>query len=157
MQDFEELYAQYYARIFKYVMSLCHDPVLAEEITQDAFFRAFKSIGSFKGECQISSWLCQIAKNCYFSHVKREKKLRIKEIAPEQPDTGIEAQFIDRETAQGVHRILHGLREPYKEVFWLRHFGELGFQEIGGLFGKSESWARVTYYRAKMMIREEIK
>ena len=157
MQDFEELYAQYYARIFKYVMSLCHDPSLAEEITQDAFFRAFKSIGSFKGECQISSWLCQIAKNCYFSHVKREKNRLLREAAPAQADTGVEAQFIDRESAQGVHRILHGLREPYKEVFWLRHFGELNYQEIGALFGKSESWARVTYYRAKMMIREEIK
>ena len=156
MQDFEELYAQYYARIFKYVMSLCHDASLAEEITQECFFKAFKSIGSFKGDCQISSWLCSIAKNCFFSHFKRESR-RVNPPEEIASDTNIEAQFIDRDTAQDIHRILHGLREPYKEVFWLRSFGELNFREIGELFGKSESWARVTYYRAKIMIREEIK
>lgn len=157
MQDFETLYAQYYARVFKYVMSLCHNASLAEEITQECFFKAFKSIDSFRGECRVISWLCQIAKNCYFGHVKREKNRRLKEIPPAQAGTSIEERFIERESIHDIHRVLHGLREPYKEVFWLKHFGELTFKEIGELFDKSESWGRVTYYRAKMMIREEIK
>ena len=157
MQVFEELYAQYYARIFKYAMSLCHDLSLAEEITQDTFFRAFRNIGSFRGDCQLASWLCQIAKNCYFSHIRKEKHSQEFAYASAQAESTIEAQFIDREAARNIHRILHGLREPYREVFWLKHFGELSYKEIGELFDKSESWGRVTYYRAKMMIREEIK
>ena len=156
MQDFEEVYAQYYALVFKYVMSLCQRPSLAEEITQETFFRACKSIGRFKGGCRVSSWLCQIAKNCYITHGRREKLRRNVSPVEEHYDTGIEEQFLQKETAKSVHRVLHSLREPYKEVFWLKTFGELNCREIGELFSKSESWARVTYYRAKMMIREEL-
>ena len=157
MQDFDAIYAEYYARVYKYVMSLCQQPSLAEEITQDAFFKAFMSIKNFKGNCRLSSWLCQIAKNCYLSHIKHER-VRKKRLPDAAPPAGkdIEAQFLEQESARGIHRALHSLREPYKEVFWLKTFGELSFREIGELFGKSESWGRVTYYRAKMMIREEM-
>ncbi|MBQ8507964.1 MAG: sigma-70 family RNA polymerase sigma factor [Clostridia bacterium] len=156
MQDFEEIYAEYYARVYKYMMSLCQNPSLAEEITQEAFFKALKGIGSFKGDCKISSWLCQIAKNCYYSHLDRERARRnhLPEMPPGSMD--IEARFVEKEAAGSIHRVLHKLKEPYKEVFWLKTFGELSFREIGDLFGKGESWGRVTYYRAKMMIREEL-
>lgn len=156
MQDFDEIYAEYYLRVYRYVLWLCQNPTLAEEITQDAFFKAFKGIDGFKGDCKMSSWLCGIAKNCYYSHLKRE---RIRSgYSPEALENGdIEAQFLEKETALGIHRVLHGLREPYREVFWLKTFAELSYKEIGELFGKSESWGRVTYYRAKTMIREELK
>ena len=155
MQEFEEIYAEHYTLIFKYAMSLCGRPSLAEEITQEAFFKAFRRIGSFRGDCRISSWLCRIAKNCYLDHVRREQK-RIHEAGETQSGESPEALLVRKETAQDVHKALHRLREPYKEVFWLKTFGELSCREIGELFGKSESWGRVTYYRAKMMIREEM-
>ena len=96
-------------------------------------------------------------KSGWYSQLKREK-LRRERAPRELPgEADPEAQFLDKSAAQGIHRILHGLREPYKEVFWLKTFGELSFREIGDLFGKSESWGRVTYYRAKIMIKEELK
>ena len=103
MQDFEEVYAAYYARVFKYVMSLCHDASLAEEITQECFFKAFKGIEGFKGDCQIGSWLCAIAKNCYFSQIRKESR-RTKPPEEIPSDANIEAQFFDKENAQDIHR-----------------------------------------------------
>ena len=155
VQEFEEIYAEYYLRVYRYLLDLCRNPSLAEEITQEAFFKAYKGIGSFKGDCKISSWLCEIAKNSYFSHLKREKNRR--KFQPQDAPAGeIEARMLDSEAAMGIHKALHGLKEPYREVFWLKTFGELGFRQISELFGKTESWARVTYYRAKIMIREEL-
>lgn len=155
MQEFEEIYAQYYLRIYCYTLNLCKNPSLAEEITQDALFRAYKSIDSFKGECNISSWLCSIAKNCYFSHLKREK---MRQNLRHEADLSlnIEEKFFEKATAMDVHHALHRIKEPYREVFWLKTFGELTFRQISELFEKTESWARVTYYRAKLMIREEL-
>lgn len=155
MQEFEELYAQYYLRIYRYTLNLCKNPSLAEEITQDTLFRAYKSIDSFKGECSISSWLCSIAKNCYFSHLKREKNRR-KLYHDEVASFNIEDELLEKAAAMNVHHALHRIKEPYREVFWLKTFGELTFRQISELFEKTESWARVTYYRAKLMIREEL-
>lgn len=154
MQDFAQLYAQYYMRVYKFVLSMCRDPALAEEITQDSFFKAYQNIDRFKGECSISSWLCQIAKNSYYSHLKRSRKRQ--PLPSGDTSIDVEARLLEKEAAYGVHKTLHKLREPYKEVFWLKAFGELSFREIGELFDKSESWARVTYYRAKIKIREEL-
>lgn len=157
MQDFEALYTQYYLRVYKYVLTLCREPGIAEEITQDTFFRAFQNIEKFKGNCEISTWLCEIAKNCYFSHLKRMRTQHKYSGDEVHPGMNPEEKLLKSEQAYNLHRVLHGLKEPYKEVFWLKTFGELSFKQIAGLFVKSESWARVTYYRAKLKIREEIK
>ena len=156
MGDFDSIYSEYFTEVYRFVLSLCRDPVLAEEITQEAFFKALKSIDSFKGECRLGTWLCSIARNTYLSHAEKNKRLT--ELPEDMPDSlcSIEEKFDDKETARAIHRILHGMKEPYKEVFWQRAFGELSFAQIAGLFGKTETWARVTYYRAKMMIKEEL-
>lgn len=150
MTDIDEVYRTYFTDVYRYLVSLCRDPVLAEELTQDAFFRALKAIDGFNGSCSLYSWLCQIAKNCYFTYAKRQKR----ELPECAPDIDIEKSFLDRDAARSLHRILHALPEPYKEVFTLRTFGELPFSQIGELFGRSESWARVTYHRARLKIRE---
>lgn len=155
MQDFEELYEQYDRLVFKYVMGLCRDSLLAEEITQETFFKALRGIKAFKGNCSLGSWLCGIAKNVYYSQCRRRQSLPLSEVLELRDD--MEAKLLDRETARAIHRALHALREPYKEVFWLKTFAELSFREIEELFDKSESWGRVTYYRAKIMIREEMR
>lgn len=157
MKDFEKIYSEYYDTVFQYVLSLCRDEAWAEEITQEAFFKALKSIDTFRGECKLSVWLCQIAKNTLYTEAqKRQRQVDYPlEIVP--TDDNVEQKIFDKETAFELHKLLHQLNDPYKEVFWMRTFGELSFAEIGTLWGKSESWARVTYHRAKMKIKEGTK
>jgi len=154
MADIDAVYREYFTDVYKYLISLCRDQSLAEELTQETFFKALKAIDSFKGECSLYSWLCQIAKNAYFTHCKKQKR-PLPETSEDTAD--IESALISSEDSRRLHVILHGLEEPYKEVFTLRTFGELPFRQIGELFGKTESWARVTYHRARLKIREEFK
>lgn len=157
MQDFEKLYKDYYSQVYGYIRKICADEFLAEEITQETFFKVLKNIKSYRGECKLNVWICQIAKNIYLSHLKKQKKtvdLPL-EAFPEQDS--FEQKLFDKETAMQVHEILHTLPEPYREVFWMRTFGELSFSQIGNVHKKTESWARVTYHRAKMKIKEELK
>ena len=152
MPDFEEAYRRYFADVYQYILALSRDEATAEEVTQETFFKALTAIDSFRGDCQLRVWLCQIARNQYLSLCRERQKFT--DTAPEQSDSGIEAGFADREDALRLHVLLHGLPEPYKEVFSLRTFGELPFSQIGALFGKTESWARVTYFRARQKLKE---
>ena len=164
--DIEKLYREYFAPVYRYTLSLVHDPDMAEEITQETFFRALKKINDYRGEASLKVWLCQIARNLSFDSLKRQSKTTAltKHDDDESDDYELpagsesdpEEQLLRKQTAMKIHRILHDLKEPYKEVFQLRTFGDLSFAEIGELFGKSESWARVTYYRSRMMIKEEL-
>ena len=156
MEDFDQIYADYYSEVYKFVLSLCQNHSLAEEITQESFFKALKSIDSFNGNCKISTWLCKIARNTLFSYTKKHNRPVDYPLDIILSDESIEDQFPDNETAYAIHKVLHKLNAPYKEVFWLRIFGELSFAQVGALFEKTESWARVTYYRAKIMIKEEL-
>ena len=129
-------------------------------MTQETFFKAMKSIESFKGECDIRVWLCQIAKNSYYTYCRKTKRLVPEEEAEEKITTteqnSFESRLLEKEQAVAIHKILHNLEEPYKEVFHLRVFGELSFREIGEVFGKTESWSRVTFHRAKVKVMEQL-
>ena len=157
MDDFERIYAEYYDQVYGYCLKLTHDPHMAEEVTQESFFKALKAIDSFHGECKLSVWLCQIAKNTWFTLQKKRRRTQAPPPDEDWPDPAdLEQRLGDKEDALKIHRVLHRLAEPYREVFWLRTFGELSFAQIGGLFEKTESWARVTYHRARMKIKEEL-
>lgn len=158
MNDFEEIYVEYFSAVNKYVLSLCRDELLAEEITQETFFKALRKIDQFRNQCKLYVWLCQIAKNTYYSHIKK-KKQTVSEADSTLVDISmnIEGAFLDKEAAKNLHALLHNLAEPYKEVFTLRVFGELSYSQIGGLFGKRDSWARLIYYRAKKQLWEAMK
>lgn len=101
-------------------------------------------------------WLCQIAKNTWFTQAEKRKRNAGPPPGDWPDPRSLEQQFADRETALAAHRVLHDMPEPYREVFWLRAFGELSFTQISALFGKTESWARVTYHRAKLKLKEEL-
>lgn len=152
--EFQEVYDLYFKDVYQYALSLCRDVHLAEEITQETFFKALNRIDTFRGECRLYVWLCQIAKNTYFRLLEKNRKQAAQQegVCMEDP----EERLLQQESAFEIHRILHCLPEPYKEVFSLRVFGQLRFQQIGELFGKTESWARVTFHRAKMKIKEEM-
>lgn len=151
----EEAYDRYFTVVYKYLLSVSRDKDVAEELTQETFFKALQRIGGFRGECSIQVWLCQIAKNAYYDYLRKNKRLVPSEALSEEAAPGsLELDFEKKETAGRLHRILHDLDEPYKEVFSLRTFGELSFKDISSLFGKSESWGKMTYLRAKRKIRE---
>ena len=136
--EFQQVYELYFKDVYKYVLALCRDEHMAEEVTQETFFKALKSIDSFRGQCKLYVWLCQIAKNTYYSMAAKNKTSRIEEL-PENAGDALESALLTKESAFEIHRILHDLEEPYKEVFSLRVFGELSFRQIGQLFGKTES------------------
>ena len=150
MDDFQEIYNLYFMDVYKYVLSLCRESQLAEEITQETFFKAMKKLNSFRGECRLFVWLCQIAKNTYFSH---QEKRSTSFDAETEENQSVEDVFLQKEIAFEIHQILHRLPEPYKEVFSLRVFGQLSFSAIGEVFGKTQNWACVTYHRAKAKIK----
>lgn len=156
--DVEALYNTYFHDVYLYLCSVSRDESLAEELTQETFFRALKTAGTFRGDCDVRVWLCQIAKNLYLSHCKKQKHLTGNEIPESEADprVSVEDHLADSEQAMQIHRILHGMKDPQKEVFSLRVFGELSFRQIGDLFGKTESWARVTFHRAKLAIIEAL-
>lgn len=158
--NIEELYRTYFDIVYRYIRSISQDGSLAEEVTQETFFKALKKADQFRGDCDVRVWLCQIAKNTLYDHLKKQKKQLLGDEKLEEAESAdgelLEEKLVQRSQAMEIHKVLHRLSEPYKEVFSLRTFGELTFREIGMLFGKSENWARVTYYRARVKIREEL-
>lgn len=156
--DFGKIYTEYFSDVYKYVLSLCRNETLAEEVTQETFFKAMRSIDKFNGDCKLYVWLCQIAKNTYFTLSKKQKYTALDtEEEYADPTADIEQTYLDKESAKRLHMLLHNLNEPYKEVFTLRVFGELPFSQIGELFGKTDSWARLIFYRAKKQLQEDLK
>ena len=147
--NIEELYRTYFDIVYRYIRSISQDGSLAEEVTQETFFKALKKADQFRGDCDVRVWLCQIAKNTLYDHLKKQKKQLLGDEKLEKAESAggelLEEKLAQRSQAMEIHKVLHRLSEPYKEVFSLRTFGELTFREIGMLFGKSENWARVTY------------
>lgn len=157
LDDFEDIYKRYYNQVYFYILGLSRNRHIAEEITQETFFKVLKKIDSFRGECRVNVWITQIAKNTYYNYCRKRKLDPESSLEGLEAEENIEETLLDKEMAQQIHRILHQLPEPYKEVFWMRTFGELSFREIANIHHKTESWARVTYHRARLMIQEEMR
>lgn len=158
MADIEQLYKDHYGFIYKFLISLCHNESVAEELTQETFFRAYINIKQLRMDNKAVVWLCQIARNLYYAWYNEQKKLLpLEDQAINCADSDItEAAEIKALSAQAMNCLLH-LETPYREVFELCVFGEVSLKEISRLYGKSESWARVTFYRAKQKIVERMK
>lgn len=116
-----------------------------------------KNINQFRGDCSIKVWLCQIAKNSYFTYLHKQERLQTEESLAKANDIDIEKKLIDKAESLRIHKLLHELDDPYKEVFMLRVFGELSFNHISQVFGKTESWARVTFHRARNKLQDFLK
>ena len=155
MLNFETVFQENQEFIFRYLMKLCGNESLAEELTQETFFRAYMNLTGLRKEEKVSVWLCQIAKNTYFAWFNEQKRNRpVSQLTPIDSAPDIAVLFEEKELAGRAFSILNALEEPYKEVFMLFVFGGLSLKDISAMFGKSESWARVTYYRAKLKIME---
>lgn len=160
MTDFEKIYRKHFSDVYRYLLKLSGDELTAEEITSETFLKAIKSIDSFRGDCEIRVWLCQIAKNCYFSYIKKHSPERNEELNENVLSLSEEKSLSDkvqeRSEALMVQKILFELGDPYKDVFMWRFYAELSFKEIGMIYGKSENWACVTYHRTRKMIKERL-
>ena len=160
MTDFEKVYNTYFSDVYLYILRLSGNEHLAEEITSDTFFKAMKSIDSFRGDCDVRVWLCQIAKNCYYSYIKKSNRIEHVDEAKlqELPDLApsVEETCAMQDELEQIQKILHDVGEPYKEVFMWRVYAELSFKQIAQIFGKTENWACVTYHRARKMIKERL-
>ena len=160
MTEFEKLYDTYFKDVYLYIRRLSGDEQLAEEITSETFFKAMHAIGSFREDCDVRVWLCQIARNSYYTHLK--KAARHQPLDPDalqsipDPAADLTERMIQKEEVQRIRKVLHSVPEPYKEVFMWRVFAQLSFKQIGGIFGKSENWACVTYHRARKMMIERL-
>lgn len=150
-QEFEQIYQTYAPELYYFILQMCRNEHLAMDILQDTMLKAVISIEKFKGECSMKTWLCTIAKHIYFDYLKRaESKTISLEILPEQTEQNtFEQQISDTEQALQIHKVLHFLEEPYREIFMLRVFAELKYKDIGAIFNQSENWAGVMFYRAK--------
>ena len=156
--DYEGLYEACYMQVYSYLLTVCRDRNLAEELTAQTFYKAMTAKSEFRGEAEELTWLCAIGKNLYADEQRRRARQ-----SGEEPESGaafmpgtVEDDALDRDATFRIHMILHDMAEPYKEVFQLRVFGELAFREIGRIFGKTETWARVTYHRARLKIQERM-
>lgn len=158
MYTIEKIYRLYFKDIYLYLFALSRNKEVAEEITQETFFKAMKSLKRFRGDCDIRVWLCQIAKNSYYTYCAKRKRFDITEIKEDLLDSRVqlEKDYINKEQVEQVRRILENMKETDREVFRLRVFAELSFREIGNLFGKNENWGRVTFHRARLKIMKEM-
>ena len=156
MTEFETLFREKQPFVYRYLVKLTQDAALAEELTQETFFRAYMNYSGLRDKDKASVWLCQIAKNAYFTWYNEQKK---RGTLPENADgeaQNLEETFERRELSGKALACLHALEEPYKEVFMLSVFGGFSLKDVSAIFGKSESWARVTFYRARQKLMERM-
>lgn len=145
----EKIYEENAKTVYYFLLSLCHNPHTAEDLTQETFLRACKSIDRFDGTCKLSVWLCQIAKHLWYQYLEKNKHEELTESVPETISFDTETQFFAKYDLINVLKELHKLPEHMREVIYIKMSGELSFREIGEILGRSENWARVTYFRGK--------
>lgn len=155
MQPMEEIYREYANVVYRYLISLTHDNDMAEELTQETFYQAIRSSDRYDESCKMTTWLCSIARNVLITYRRKHP------VTEDILDQDISTSSAESEALDSLHRLelmkkIHYLEDPYKEVIYLRIFGELSFKEIGEVLGKNENWARVTFYRGKEKLGREI-
>ncbi len=149
----EKIYDEHAKTVYYFLLSLCHNPHTAQDLTQETFLRAYQSMNRFDGSCKLSVWLCQIAKHLWYQYLEKHKHeaLKIQEDTAELAlDT--ETQVFAKYELIQVLKELHNLPEQMREVLYIKMSSELTFREIGEILGKSENWAQVTYFRGKEKI-----
>ena len=157
MKAFDAVFKEFSPVVYHFLLSLCGDRDLAEELTAVTFYQAYLHIGQFRGDCKLETWLCQIAKNALRKEQKRRSRFTPSDLSDRTADDDSELDALfEKEQLLQIHRLLHRMKEPYREVFMLRIFSNLSFKEIAGIFEKTESWAKVTFYRAKHKLMDEM-
>lgn len=155
----EEIYKEYSKIVYSYLISLTNNPEVAEELMQETFYSAVKNINKYRGEAALKTWLCKIAKNKWLDYLKKIKQTNETGIDEIEEKfllvNSFEEEFSNKEAIIDLYKKIHKLDEKTREVIYLRIRADLSFKEIGTIMGQSEQWARVTFYRAKVKLKEE--
>lgn len=159
--DIEQVYKQYAMKVYKYLLVLTKNPELAEELTAETFYRAMKTHKSFRGDCKVLTWLCQIAKYSFYDELRKRGNLKIESIDDEyieveDLDYMPEKILIDLDDKVKIYKVIRRLNEDVREVMYLRLLTDLNFREIGEILNRSENWCRVNFYRSKIKLKEEL-
>ena len=158
MQKIEKIYKDYYEIVYKYLLCLTHNKDIAEELSQETFYKMIKNIDKFEGKSKLSGWLCEIAKNLWYDEVRKKKRniFVSNEECNIESNENIEEKYIEKEESKKVLDRIESLDKLTQRVIYLRLNFDLSFKEIGTILGKSEVWARVTFYRGKQKVKEEM-
>lgn len=159
MESFQKIYETHSRKVYGFLLNLSRSESMADELLQETFFQTFQHIEKFEGRCSIYTWLCQIGKNAFLKEIKRNKRYTdcpLEHIPHTAPGPLLDEQYIQKEEYQLVRQAMLNLEEPYQNVFILHALSDIRLKEIANLYGKSESWARVTYFRARTKIIEEV-
>ena len=160
MSEIKDNFEEYYHTVYVFLMSLTGgDCDLTEELTQETFYRAIKNLSSFKGESKVVTWLCQIARYTFYQYLDKKKKRNensFDELEVPSTEKSLDEHLASEERKLEIYELIQKLPSSMKEVFLYRLTGDLSFREIGNICGKTENWARVTYYRAKQQLGKEL-
>ncbi len=156
MQNMDQIYKEYFEIVNKYLFCLTHSNDISEELTQETFCRAVEKIDKYRGDCKMSVWLCQIAKYTWYDYCRKHKRETnlVKLLDIEQEIDTPENEIISKDEKIELYKKMQGLDEKTREVVYLRITGELSFKEIGVILNKTENWARLTFYRGKIKLKE---
>lgn len=155
MDNMEQIYKQHAKTVYGFLLTKTQNPDLAEELTQETFYQAVKHLDTFQGNSSVSTWLCGIAKNLWYDTLRKQKRHTNSEELSDVPLPSAENEYFKSWDNVAILKQLHNLKEPMREVMYLRLIGNLTFGQIGEIMDKSENWARVTYYRGKEKIVKE--
>lgn len=152
MDSMEQIYLKHAKTVYGFLLSQTKESNLAEELTQETFYQAVKNIEKFEKKSSISTWLCGIAKNIWFEYLRNHKNQIPLEAVLTMESESVETQYFKNWDNMNIIKAIHNLKEPMKEVVYLRSIGNLTFRQIGEIMGKTENWARVNYYRGKEIV-----
>ncbi len=159
MSSFHKIYEEYARTVYRFLLSLTGNEDTAEELLSETFYQAYLHINKFEGRCNLYTWLCQIGKNAWLKECRRKKRYSDTALDDLQIASGglsLEEQIINKELYAKALKAVQRLDEPYRDVFILHAMGEIKLTEIASIYGKTESWARVTYFRARQQIAKEV-
>ena len=157
MEPLDGIYQKYSQKVYLFLLGKTENANLAEELTQETFFQAVQGIRHFRGQSSVLTWLCGIAQNLWLKYLRDTKKHEGLEKAKLQGSRAVEGELLVQWDSVEILRYIHALKEPVREVMYLRLVGNLSFAQVGEILGKSENWARVNFYRGKRKIVEEMK
>ncbi len=159
MKEFQKVYEEFARPVYRFLLSLTGNEDMAEELLAETFYQAFLHIDRFEGRCSLYTWLCQIGKNAWLKECRRNKRysdVAFEELELADKGQSAEEKAVNADTLNRIRKAIQKLEDTYRDVFVLHAIGEVSLKEIAAIYGKSESWARVTYFRAKNKIAEEV-
>lgn len=159
MTSLTSLYGEIQPKLYSFFYMKTGSKEIAEDLTQEVFYEALKSYGSFKGNCSLKTWIFSIANNLLKKHYRKKIYTKALEdkltIAPNITEN-LEESIINKDKRQQLTKAINLLDDLTKEIVLLRIYGELSFKEIGDTLNKSENYARVTFHRGKLKIQKEL-